>query len=282
LILRVPTQYSQHRAESGRLSSGFDSSDPTKGKRKKVMQMQNIPRRARDSFVAEPGCILVGADYKAIEWGSMMYFGTQLPGSSGFHQGLIDKFVAGDLDPHRFLASVMLGLPEASISRKQRDEVKPYTYGYWKTAWSVGLRVGHTQAVANVIGMAHERAFRMNPIRTWMEGYVKRTHYAETALGFRRYFWDWKPKAEEIYAHFGQGTAADLMKDTLVRVFAVLPTLWEVLTNTHDNIVMQVPEKDKEEGAQFLREHMSRPREWMGNIPWPVDVKFGRTWQEVS
>lgn len=280
-IVRLPTQYSQHRTDSGRLSSGMDDSDADKGgKRKKVQQLQNVPRKIRDMFVAAPGHVLVAADYKAIEWGDMMWYGTKLPMSLGFHYNLLQKFHAGELDPHKFLASVFYSLPERQVTKRQRDTVKPYTYGYWQTAISVGRRSGHSDTVARQIGEAHEAAFRMNPIRKWMLDYVRKHKYAETALGFRRWFWEWNPKPEEVFAHFGQGTAADLIKWITLKMVKDYP--WEMLTETHDNIVTQVPEVDAGDAAHKLQEIMEQPIPWMDDHSWRVDIKVGRNWREVS
>lgn len=279
MIVRISTQYNLHRADSGRLSSGLDKSDEDKTK-DKVQQLHNVPRKIRDMMVAPLGFTLVAADYAAIEWCVMMWYGSRLPSSNGFHLNLLRRFRDKELDPHTFLASYVYGVPEERITRKQRQDAKPFTYGFWDNAISVGRRVGIRDNIASAIGRAHEKAFRMDEIRTWMLATTKKQHYAETALGFRRYFWEWNPKPEEVYAHYGQGTAADLLKWMLIRLGESYP--WEILTSTHDSVVTLVPNADVPKSQTLLPKILEQPIPWMDNHSWRVDLKSGPNWKRVS
>jgi DNA polymerase I-like protein with 3'-5' exonuclease and polymerase domains len=277
-IVRLGTTYMQHRTDSGRLSSGMDK-DETKGKKQKQMQLQNVPRKIRDMYVAEPGYVLVGADFSAIEWVVMMWYASKLPNSGKFHQERLEWFAEGG-DPHRLLAASLYQKPEAAVRKSERQFVKPWTYGYWTNAASVGARIGINMADSNRVGAAHERTFRMEEVRVWMVTQAKKRKHAQTALGFTRYMWEWNPKPEEVFAHFGSGTAADLCKLVLLDIFRT--SRWEMLTTTHDSIVLHVPEGEADEAAKYLREKMTAPRRGLEGLPLRCEVKVGKNWREVS
>lgn len=302
---RQLTNYSQHRSVSGRLASGLDDSDPDKGKRRKVHQVQNIPRKLRDAFVPDPGYVMVGADYAGIEWAIAMWFCAKLNEPAGLHARLLDDFrvllPTGKpmLDPHRYLATFAFSVPEHKVTDKQRKVCKPYTHGHMFGGGPAGLarEIGHTVAVAKKVCAAHEKAFRP---QAWWEvtgQQARERHYIQTPLGWRRYFWEYQPKITEILGTLVQGTAADLFKWMLVDLFKRLgqeafdyrlfsedrgsdPV--EVLTSTHDSVLLQVREELKEGAPLLLLSCMEQPVEWLDGRSWRAEVKVGDSWRAVS
>jgi DNA polymerase I len=74
-----------------------------------------------------------------------------------------------------------------------------------------------------------------------------------------------------------QGTAADLLKLSLVRLHGILPAEVRMLLSVHDSVLLEVPERLVEEASQQTMAAMQvlPPR---FNVPLKVDVKAGRTW----
>lgn len=284
---RIPTQYSQHRAASGRLSSGVDTSDPDKGiKGRKVQQMQNMPKRLRDMFVPDDGMIMVGADWSNIEWLAFMVFAARLNQPPGFHKALIERFCAGELDAHRYLASVFYGVPESEVTEAMRKTVKPFTHGldYYGAPTTIGRLQGTPDEVSGRVAVAHERAFRVSPVQQHLISLAKQQKFIETSWGWRVWFFDWEPKPTEILGIRTQAECADLCKKALVQLFHDMKRRprWEVLTTTHDSIVAQVPIVDRDEAGDYLQTLMSQPVPEWGGIRPVVKVSSGYSWAEAS
>jgi DNA polymerase I-like protein with 3'-5' exonuclease and polymerase domains len=254
----IRSAYAQHRAETGRLSSGVNNSDPEKVGKEKVQQSQNIPKRLRDAFVTLPGFALVGGDWNAIQWGLAMWCAAKLE-TDRYHLDLLDAQQRGEMDPHSFLASVYAEVPVEEIGKgdPRRRTCKGYTFGYLFGGTPRGLarKVGHPERVGLRVCAAHDRAFRAQHWREWTVTEATRKHHIQTPLGWRRYFWGWKPKGEEILASIIQALEADLLKWTKKSVAEALPKYWTLYTSTHDFLGLQVPETDVQHAVAFLRGH---------------------------
>lgn len=275
---RVVTTYTQHRSASGRLTSGTDSSEPDKT-RGGVTQLQNVPRSVRDIVVATPGNVLVAGDYAGIEWAIAMWMA-----GTPYHLDMLDRFWREEFDPHTFLASIANSVPESQVTPEMRKEAKPYTHGrtFFGSERALARNAGHPDSVGIKVCAAHEEGFRL---RKWQEETIlqcKKRHYVQTPLGWRRYFWSWNPKPQELLATLVSATAADLLKTTKQRVQNGLPLGWELLTSTHDSIMLMVPETHQLDGIAFLEGKMERPIEWLGGRQWRADVRAGDNWKEVS
>jgi DNA polymerase-1 len=262
----------------------MDRSDPDKGLRRKVHQLQNIPRKLRDAFVPDLGHVMIGGDWAGIEWAIAMWFCSKVGEPAGYHEDLLDRFQSGLFDPHRFLAAKAFGVSEAKVTKRQRKICKAYTHGRMFAGTGIGLarEVGHPQRIGIQVCNAHDVAFKHSVWQSRTVALVRKQHYIQTALGWRRYFWEWKPKPQEVLATLVQGTAADLCKYVLRDIFETQPSWVEVLTTTHDSLLLQVPLLKEEEGAAFLKEKMEQPIPWLDNRTWRADIKTGMSWREVS
>jgi len=282
---KIRSSYSQHRTETGRVSSGVNNSDPEKMGLEKVQQSQNIPKRLRDAFIAQQGHALVGGDWAAIQWALAMWYMSKLE-TDGYHLALLDAQQRGEMDPHSFLAAHAFGVPVEEIGKgdHRRQVCKGYTFGYLFGGTPRGLarNVGHPEKVGLRVCAAHDRAFRGARWRSATVVEATRKHHIQTPLGWRRYFWGWKPKAEEILASIIQATEGDLLKWVLASVERTIPKGWSVYTNTHDFLALHVPEGDVERGVVFLRSKMEQSVPWLDGRSWRASVKVGRNWREVS
>src|SRR5947209_7554640 len=110
---RVHTSFNQAVAATGRLSS----SDPN---------LQNIPirtelgRSIRKAFVADPGQVLLSADYSQVELRILAHI-------SG-DADLIETFRRGD-DIHRATASKMFNIPQDQLTHDQRRAARTINFG---------------------------------------------------------------------------------------------------------------------------------------------------------
>src|ERR1700742_4963958 len=110
---RVHTSYSLAAATTGRLSSN----DPN---------LQNIPvrteegRKIRKAFIAEPGNVLISADYSQIELRLVAHIGDIPQLKRAFLEGL---------DIHASTASEMFGVPVEGMPAETRRRAKAINFG---------------------------------------------------------------------------------------------------------------------------------------------------------
>ena len=131
---RVHTSFNQAVAATGRLSS----SDPN---------LQNIPirtelgREIRRAFIAEPGYVLISADYSQIELRVLAHL-------SG-DETLLAAFTRGD-DIHDQTALKVFG-PQSGLDPhelRRRAKIINYALLYGKTAFTLAKDIGVTQQAA--------------------------------------------------------------------------------------------------------------------------------------
>lgn len=280
---RIITAYALHRTAVGRFSSGLDSSDVEKGKRQRQANVMNWPKELRDIVVADPGHVLIGVDWRALHWCICMMLAAEINDPPGYHQGLLDRFNAGELDPHTFLASHFRNVPVEEVSREERQTAKAYTYGRMFQGSERGLarEAGHKDRVGLEVCAAHDRAFKL---QVWWEHTLEeasRKKYVQSPAGWRRCFWDLRPKPTEILATKIQEIEGDLLKFVLASMTST-PMPVELLSTTHDSLLAQSPEESAEDSSEWMKTEMEQPIPFLGWNRFRVDAKIGRNWKEVS
>jgi DNA polymerase-1 len=241
---RVHTHYAQAVAVTGRLSSN----DPN---------LQNIPirtaegRRVREAFVAPSGSVIASADYSQIELRIMAHISGDEALLGAFHQGL---------DVHRATAAEVFGVPVDQVSSEQRRYAKVINFGliYGMSAFGLARNLGiDNTAAKNYI----QRYFERYPgVKTYMEStreLAKRQGYVETVFGRRLQLAGIKNAKGAQLAGLEraainapmQGTAADLIKLSMVKVQQVLDAQnksTKMIMQVHDELVFEVPEAEVE------------------------------------
>lgn len=317
---RLRTGYHQHRTNTGRLSSGTDPTDEEKaaGRLGKVLQVQNWPKRLRVIVKPDPGWAMIGGDWAQIQFALILWAASKHPSSDGRHVRMLDEQQADRFDAHTFLAAaafgkdhslpvvktgkVWKGPPERrhlAVTERERQQAKPYTFGraFKGNDRTLAIEAGHPLEFGQRACAAHDAAFALVSWQNFLIEEAARRHYVETPAGFRRYFWDpvqrskktgeiEKPKPQETIATYIQGAEAEILKWVLLGIADELgPDLvddWrEVLTTTHDSLVVQVREDRLEEGQEWLLRAMQRPVPWLDNRGWRAVVKPGASWRDV-
>jgi DNA polymerase I-like protein with 3'-5' exonuclease and polymerase domains len=286
---RLQTEYHLHRATTGRMASGANPDDADK--KVKRQQLQNVPEPLRAPVEADPGMVMVGGDWSNVEWAVVQVMAIRVPDHVkrklgiplDFHQKLLDRFLAGDLDAHRYLASIAFGIPEVEVTKPQRKRCKPYTHGrnFYGAPATLARNAGHTAEVGKVVCKGHEIGFKPHAWWEFTIALVRQLRYVETALGWRRFFFDMDPKPTELLGTQIQGSAADLCKWIFLDICRTLPEEWEMLTVTHDSFLMQVPLADEAKAKAWLKVKMEVPCPFLDNVAFPADVGSGPTWMDV-
>ncbi|GAB6943075.1 DNA polymerase I [Thermus brockianus] len=269
---RLHTRFNQTATATGRLSS----SDPN---------LQNIPvrtplgQRIRRAFVAEEGYLLVALDYSQIELRVLAHL-------SG-DENLIRVFQEGR-DIHTQTASWMFGLPAEAIDPLRRRAAKTINFGvlYGMSAHRLSQELGipYEEAVAFI-----DRYFQSYPkVKAWIERTLeegRQRGYVETLFGRRRYVPDLNARVKSVreaaermaFNMPVQGTAADLMKLAMVRLFPRLPEVGaRMLLQVHDELLLEAPKERAEEAAALAKEVMEGV--WPLAVPLEVEVGIGEDW----
>ncbi len=280
---RVHTSFNQAVAATGRLSS----SDPN---------LQNIPirtevgREIRRAFVAEPGYLLVSADYSQIELRVLAHL-------SG-DETLIAAFQRGD-DIHDQTAAKVFG--EASglnpHELRRRAKIVNYALLYGKTAFTLAKDIGVTQQAAQEFIEAYFAGFPR--VRAFIDrtlDQARATGVVKTRFGRRRLVPEIVSRNGQVRAGAErmtvnmpiQGTAADILKLAMIDIDRELrarnrgerkPVARMILT-VHDELVFEAREDAVEEVVALVRNRMSGATRLA--VPLDVDVGVGRDWKEAK
>ncbi len=274
---RIHTLLNQTVAATGRLST----SDPN---------LQNIPirtaegRRIRAAFVAEPGHLLLSADYSQIELRILAHL-------SG-DETLIDTFRRGE-DVHDRTAREIFGAFSPLPADEQRRVAKMVNYAllYGKTAFTLAkdLGVSRTEAQSFI-----EAYFARYPrVRGFIEGTIvaaRESGVVRTLLGRLRRLPDLRARNPQVRAEAErqamntpvQGSAADLIKKAMLDLRQALGQHGlrsQLVLQIHDELLLEVPE-DEAEAARALVERVMEGALQLA-VPLEVDARLGRNWAEA-
>lgn len=274
---RVHTHYAQAVAITGRLASN----DPN---------LQNIPirttegRRVREAFVAASGNLIASADYSQIELRIMAHI-------SG-DESLLHAFHAG-IDVHRATAAEVFGVAVEQVSSEQRRYAKVINFGliYGMSAFGLARNLGiDNTAAKNYI----ERYFQRYPgVKRYMDETkleAKAKGYVQTVFGRRLYMPEInspngprRAGAERAAINAPmQGTAADLIKLSMVKVQQVLDQEQRgtrMIMQVHDELVFEVPEAE----VDWLKLEIPRLMAGVADLKVPLlaEVGVGPNWDKA-
>jgi len=273
----VHTTYSQATAVTGRLASN----DPN---------LQNIPirtpqgRRIREAFIAPRGSKIVSADYSQIELRIMAHL-------SG-DKGLRHAFEHGH-DVHQATAAEVFGVPLEKVSDDERRTAKVINFGliYGMSAFGLAQNLGTERATAQAyIDSYFNRYPGVKKFMDETREKARASGYVETVFGRRLRLPEMqsgsparRQAAERAAINAPmQGTAADLIKLAMVAVQnwldeKKLKSL--LIMQVHDELVLEVPEKELHEVKEKVRELMQDVAKL--EVPLIVDVGVGENWDQA-
>ena len=267
---RVHTSYSLTGAQTGRLSS----TDPN---------LQNIPvrtetgRQIRDAFVAEPGNVILSADYSQIE--------LRLAAHIADVPALRTAFANGD-DIHSLTAMELFG----EVNRDTRGRAKTINFAilYGISRWGLAGRLDVTPDEAQaMINRYFERFPGINRYIADTLREAKERGYTTTLFGRKTHFP--RLKASNPNERAGseraainapiQGTSADIIKRAMARM---VPALREaglnnvrMLLQVHDELVFELPEGDVEAARPIIERVMATAAEPAIQLTVPLGVEIG-------
>ncbi len=274
---RVHTCFQQAVANTGRLSS----SDPN---------LQNIPirteegKKIRRAFVADPGHVLLSADYSQIE--------LRLVAHVADIAGLKEAFASGQ-DIHAITASQVFGVPLDQMDPDTRRRAKAINFGiiYGISPFGLAQQLGIEPGEAK--GYIDAYFARFPEIRQYMEDAkeaARRDGFVTTLFGRRIFTPGINDKNGNIrqFAERAainapiQGGAADIIKRAMIRLPQALAEAGlsaRMLLQVHDELVFEVPQAEAQATAALVKRVMEGAASL--SVPLVVDTGSGKNWGEA-
>jgi len=274
---RIHTTFHQTQTATGRLSS----SDPN---------LQNIPvradlgRRIRSGFVAEAGCLFVGADYSQVELRLLAHL-------SGDAE-LTRRFREGE-DIHVATACAVFGVAPAEVTPELRRRAKVINFGilYGMSPFGLSreLGIGGREA-KQYIDQYFERYPGVYRYIEELKEQARKDGYVHTIQGRRRFLRDINSQnkvlregAERMAINTPiQGSAADIIKMAMIRVdreFRERRMHAGLVLQVHDELIAEAPEAEVPEVERLLKEAMEGAASL--SVPLTVLVNRGKHWGEI-
>jgi DNA polymerase-1 len=275
---RLHTTFGQTGTATGRLSSANPN-------------LQNIPIRTelgrgiRAAFIAEPGHVLLTADYSQIELRLLAHFSRD--------PLLVEAYRRGD-DIHTLTASQVFGVPPLMVMPDHRRQAKVVNFGivYGLSAFGLSQQLGIEPGEAKQFIAAYFEKY--SGVRAFIDKTLdeaRRDMKVRTLFGRVRPMPDINSKnanqrgfAERTAVNTPlQGTAADLIKIAMIRIDAVMREggLKSRMTlQVHDELVFEVPENEVETMQPLVREHMEKVHALA--VPLQVDMGVGANWRDLE
>jgi DNA polymerase-1 len=275
---RLHTTFNMAGSATGRLSSVNPN-------------LQNIPirtelgREIRAAFVAEPGFVLLAADYSQIELRLLAHFsGDKL---------LVEAYRTGE-DIHTLTASQVFGVPPLMVDAEHRRRAKAVNFGivYGLSAFGLSQQIGiDTKEAKRFIDAYFEK---YSGVRSFIDRTLeqaRRDQKVSTLFGRVRPIPDIHSKnfnlrgfAERTAVNTPlQGTAADLIKLAMIRIDADLrehKLRSRMLLQVHDELVFEVAEDEVDTMKRLVTERMEQVHEL--KVPLKVEVGVGPNWRDLE
>lgn len=275
----IHTVFNQAITSTGRLSS-------------KEPNLQNIPVREdegkeiRKFFIPRTADgVLVSADYSQIELRLLAHY-------SGCSE-LIQAFCE-NRDVHAITAAQLFGIDVSEVTETQRRSAKAVNfgiiYGMSEYGLSKSLKIPVKTAAEYI-----KRYFETYPaIKEYINKnveFAKKNGYVSTAWGRRRVIPEINSPNYNLRS-FGeraamnmplQGTAADIIKKAMIKVFARLkaeaPNA-KLILQVHDELIVDCSKADEAAVIKILREEMEGAANL--SVPLTVSAASGKNWCEAK
>jgi DNA polymerase I len=275
---RVHTTLNQAVTATGRLSS----TNPN---------LQNIPirkelgRRIRAAFVPSSGYVLMSADYSQIELRLFAHITGDPVMTEAFNNGE---------DIHARTARAVFGAKTKKEESEARRLAKVVNFAIAYDVGPFGLaqRTGLTRAEAKRAIETYYQTY--TGVRRYMEetpARVRETGVVRTVFGRIRPIPDINNRNHNLRARAEreainaplQGTAADLVKMAMIRVYNRLRRERlgaRMILQVHDELLLEVPENEVERTREIVRAEMENVYDLA--VPLVVDIGVGRNWMEAK
>lgn len=278
--------------DDGRVRSRFRQTETRTGRISSVEpNLQNIPvrtelgSRMRRFFKAPEGFKLVDADYSQIELRVLAHISND--------PAMIAAFESGE-DIHTKTAAQVFDMPEAFVTPQMRSSAKAVNFGivYGIGAFSLARDIGVSVAEADRYIKSYLATYK--GVEEYMSSTIafgRENGYVKTLFNRRRPVAELtasnkmtRAAGERIAMNTPiQGTAADIIKLAMVRVFERLKKEGlrsRLILQVHDELIVESPDDEAEKVAALLTEEMENAVSF--KVKMPADSNIGDNWLEAK
>lgn len=278
---RVHTSFTMDGAQTGRLASTAPN-------------LQNIPirtpdgRKIREAFIAEPGNVLIAADYSQIELRLLAHVAGIDSLRNAFKDGL---------DIHAMTASEMFGVPIDGMDPMIRRQAKAINFGiiYGISGFGLARQLGIARSQArDYISAYFEKFPGIKSYMDDMKSFAQSNGFVRTIFGRKLHLQDINAKNHGVRSFAErqainapiQGTAADIIKRAMIRLPQALQKenlKTAMLLQVHDELVFEAPEQESETAMGVIKSVMENaplPSQRI-SVPLVVDIKAASTWGQA-
>ncbi len=275
---RIHSNFNQTITATGRISS----TEPN---------LQNIPmrmelgKRIRKVFIPKDGYLFMDADYSQIELRVLAHM-------SG-DEKLIEAYQREE-DIHRITASEVFHTPFEEVTDLQRRNAKAVNFGIVYGISSFGLSqdlsITRKEAAEYI-----EQYFKTYPkVKGFLDGMVedaKKNGYVTTMFGRRRPIPE-LASSNFMQRSFGervamnspiQGTAADIIKIAMVRVYRKLKEEGlksKLILQVHDELLIETEASEEKKVQEILESQMKEAAKLAVSLE--VDLHTGENWYDAK
>jgi DNA polymerase-1 len=280
------------RAETSRLHTSFNQVGTATGRlSSNNPNLQNIPirtelgREIRAAFIAEPGNLLLAADYSQIELRLLAHFSED--------PLLVEAYRRGD-DIHTLTAAQVFGVPPLMIDAEHRRRAKAVNFGivYGLSPFGLSQQLGiDTKEAKRFIDAYFEKYKGVTAFIEKTLADARRDGLVKTLFGRVRPIPDILSKnanlrgfAERTAVNTPlQGTAADLIKLAMIRIDRELHERnlrSRMLLQVHDELVFEAPEKEVDALRELVKREMEQVHALL--VPLVVEIGVGLNWRDME
>ncbi len=253
--------------------------------------LQNIPTRIefgkqiRKAFKATEGNIFIDADYSQIELRILAHISKDRNMRKAFQN---------EEDIHKQVASKVFNVPLEEVTKEQRTAAKAVNFGivYGISGFGLAeqLKIGRKQAEQYI----EQYLEKYSGVKRFMDNITeqaKEQGYVETLFHRRRYIPELSSN-NYMVRQFGtraamntpiQGTAADIMKIAMIKVFNKLEEEKlnaKIILQIHDELLIECKIEEKERVKQILKDCMEQAMKLA--VPLEVEVSEADSWYDVK
>ena len=253
--------------------------------------LQNIPtrfelgKRVRKVFKPQKGCVYIDADYSQIE--------LRVLASISEDSHMIEAFKEGQ-DIHKQAASKVFKTPIDEVTKEQRSNAKAVNFGivYGISDFGLGeqLGIGRKQAKKYI----DEYLTQYSGINQFMDNIkeeAKEKGYVKTLFNRRRYIPELKSN-NYMVRQFGaraamntpiQGTAADIMKIAMLKVFKEIEKRGlksKIVLQVHDEMMLEVPIGEQQEIQEIMKKCMESAADL--KVPLVAEISEANNWYDCK
>ena len=253
--------------------------------------LQNIPtrfelgKRVRKVFKPQEGCVYIDADYSQIE--------LRVLASISEDSHMIEAFKEGQ-DIHKQAASKVFKTPIDEVTKEQRSNAKAVNFGivYGISDFGLGeqLGIGRKQAKKYI----EEYLTQYSGINQFMDNIkeeAKEKGYVKTLFNRRRYIPELKSN-NYMVRQFGaraamntpiQGTAADIMKIAMLKVFKEIEKRGlksKIVLQVHDEMMLEVPIGEQQAIQEIMKKCMESAADL--KVPLVAEISEANNWYDCK